>query len=359
MTENTHIEGLPSFFQTRKRGVAYYSIVLFLVFAFTPACVLGMELSGKDVVQVICANCHASGVEGAPKIGDREAWRHRAAQGLSSLTMHALEGIRKMPAHGGKLWLSDLEVARAVTYMVNLSGGNWVEPATKAELNAERSGEDVVKLQCVNCHGEGLNGAPKIGDLEAWVPRMSQTLEYLVRSAIRGHGGMPPRGGQANLTDNELRSAILYMYNPAGMPDKPEASTAQSSPGADPNHKTVGGMDVYLGFIPAQNLHALPGGSPERSMHGGIPKGAGYYHVNISLHDAESRLPIVGAQVRMKFQRRGLTSFKIELEPMMISAGSYGYYINPQRRTPYRIIVGVTKPGATQAIETSFEHTFE
>jgi len=35
-----------------------------------------------------------------------------------------------------------------------------------------------------------------------------------VRSAIRGHGGMPPRGDRADLTDAEIRNAILYMYNP-------------------------------------------------------------------------------------------------------------------------------------------------
>src|SRR5215471_5992989 len=75
------------------------------------------QLSGKEVVEASCAKCHATGANGAPKIGDRKAWSARASQGLSSLTDHALKGLREMPAHGGNLTLSDFEIKRAVTYM--------------------------------------------------------------------------------------------------------------------------------------------------------------------------------------------------------------------------------------------------
>jgi cytochrome c5 len=73
--------------------------------------------SGKEVVDTVCANCHASGVNGAPKIGDKKAWSKRAQRGLSSLTDNALKGIRKMPAHGADLTLTDMEIKRAVTHM--------------------------------------------------------------------------------------------------------------------------------------------------------------------------------------------------------------------------------------------------
>ena len=78
----------------------------------------------------------------------------------------------------------------------------------------ERSGEQTVKAQCVKCHGTGVNGAPKIGDQAAWRPRLKNGLDNTVRSAISGHGKMPARGGMANLTDPELRAAVLYMFNP-------------------------------------------------------------------------------------------------------------------------------------------------
>ncbi len=363
MRKNTRIEGLPRFFGVRERKLAYLSLALSLAcaLALSPVRAQGDEHSGKDVVDTICAACHATGVEGAPKIGDSEAWSERASQGLSSLTLHALDGIRKMPAHGGRPDLSDLEIARAVTYMVNRSGGNWVEPASAEDLAAERSGEQIVMAQCVKCHEEGVGGAPKIGDLQAWVQRIKQGLGYVVHSAIRGHGGMPPRGGQANLTDAEIRSAILYMYNPAGVPAKPSLAAARPDPGAGmaSNHISAGGIGIYLGFMPAHNLRALPKGSPERTMHGGIPRGSGYYHVNVSLFDEKSRAPIDDAHVQMQFEQPGLTSAETELEPMAIAAGSYGNYIKPQRRSRYRITLRIHSPRATRAVEAKFEHQFE
>jgi cytochrome c5 len=171
------------------------------------------DLSGKEVVDTTCFKCHATGLNGAPRIGDEKAWSARSAQGLESLTTHALEGIRKMPPHGSNFALSDIEIQRAITYMVNRSGGKWTEPISKSTLPVQRTGEQVVKAQCHKCHEAGVGGAPKIGDRSAWAPRLSHGLDALVRSAINGHGGMPPRGGVVNLTDAELRHAILFMYN--------------------------------------------------------------------------------------------------------------------------------------------------
>ena len=170
--------------------------------------------SGKEVVEAACVKCHATGEQGAPKIGDKQAWRERTEQGLGGLTQHAVAGVRKMPAHGGSPNLTDLEIGRAIAYMVNQSGGKWTEPASAREVAAVRTGQQVVQAQCFKCHQDGLHGAPRIGDREAWVPRLKQGVEHAVRSAIRGHGGMPPRGDKADLTDAEIRNAILYMFNP-------------------------------------------------------------------------------------------------------------------------------------------------
>jgi hypothetical protein len=171
---------------------------------------------------------------------------------------------------------------------------------------------------------------------------------------------MPPRGGQANLTDAELRSAILYMYNPASASAKPSPGAAKPAPGRDrdPNHQTVDGIDVYLGFIPAQNLRALPKDSPELSMHGGIPKGSGYYHVNVSLYDADTRAPINDAEVQMQFDWPGLTGPSIELESMRLD-GSYGNYVKPEPGTSYDVSLLIKRPGASGAVEANFKHKFE
>jgi cytochrome c5 len=100
--------------------------------------------------------------------------------------------------------------------MVNQSGGHWTEPVSRTAATPPRSGKEIVEAKCVSCHGTGVGGAPKIGDRNAWAPRVSKGLDTVVASAIHGHGAMPPRGGMADLTDVEIRSAVLYMFN-AGM----------------------------------------------------------------------------------------------------------------------------------------------
>jgi cytochrome c5 len=172
----------------------------------------GGELGGKEVVDAVCAACHARGEKGAPKIGDKQAWSKRAGRGLSALTKSAITGVRDMPPHGGRWELSDDELRRAITYMVNQSGGKWIEPVSKTQSARERSGEQVVKAQCSKCHEAGTGGAPKIGDRGAWIPRLREGLDNTVRSAIKGHGGMPARGGLPDLTDAELKNAIIYMF---------------------------------------------------------------------------------------------------------------------------------------------------
>ena len=172
------------------------------------------ERTGKDIVEAQCASCHAKGLKGAPRIGDKQAWTKLASRGLTGLTASALKGVRDMPAHGGDVKLSDPEIERAIVYMVNQSGTPWVEPVNVARPAGERAGEQIVREQCAQCHETGKNGAPKIGDRAAWIPRLNTGLDNTVRSAINGHGGMPPRGGKANMSDAEIRWAIVYMFNP-------------------------------------------------------------------------------------------------------------------------------------------------
>lgn len=78
---------------------------------------------GKQVYQTSCAVCHAAGVAGAPKPGDKAAWAPRVAQGYATLYDHALNGIRGMPPKGGNPGLSEADLANAVGYMFTESGG--------------------------------------------------------------------------------------------------------------------------------------------------------------------------------------------------------------------------------------------
>lgn len=80
---------------------------------------------GKSVYGKACSLCHAAGVAGAPKPGDKADWGPRIAQGKDTLYKHAIEGFTGakgvMPAKGGSSALSDDDVKAAVDYMVGQS----------------------------------------------------------------------------------------------------------------------------------------------------------------------------------------------------------------------------------------------
>jgi cytochrome c5 len=172
------------------------------------------DRSGKEVVDTVCAACHATGKDGAPRIGDQAAWAQRASKGLDRLTQNAITGVRNMPAHGGQAALSDLEMTRAVAYMV--SGGNATDTNKAFKPAKSRTGEQVVKERCQECHLSGKQGAPKLGDMNDWKPRLKNGVDPLVKSAIAGHNSMPARGGQANLSDAEMKAAVEYMVSKTG-----------------------------------------------------------------------------------------------------------------------------------------------
>lgn len=76
--------------------------------------------AGKNLYNSVCMGCHAAGVAGAPKFGDKAAWAERLKQGQPTLYDHAIHGyqgkVGMMPAKGGSA-ASDDEVKAAVDYI--------------------------------------------------------------------------------------------------------------------------------------------------------------------------------------------------------------------------------------------------
>ncbi|CAL95720.1 c-type cytochrome [Azoarcus olearius] len=83
---------------------------------------VAQNTAGEGVYKKVCAMCHAAGVAGAPKPGDKADWGPRIAQGADTLYKHALDGFTgqkgMMPARGGAATLTDDEVKAAVDHMV-------------------------------------------------------------------------------------------------------------------------------------------------------------------------------------------------------------------------------------------------
>ena len=84
--------------------------------------------SGEQVYQEVCFACHATGLEKAPKFGDRTMWAPLIKEGQTKLTADAWVGQRGMPAKGGKPDLGLEEFSDAVAHMARAGGAKWKDP---------------------------------------------------------------------------------------------------------------------------------------------------------------------------------------------------------------------------------------
>jgi cytochrome c5 len=92
------------------------------------------------------------------------------------------------------------------------------EPApAAASASAGEAGEGVYNKACVACHAAGVAGAPKLGDKGAWEPRLAQGIEALYSASLKGKGAMPPKGGNMSLSDDDVKNAVRYMLEKAGL----------------------------------------------------------------------------------------------------------------------------------------------
>ncbi|MGE6606169.1 c-type cytochrome [Halomonas sp. NPDC076908] len=206
----------------------------------------GGGVDGGGIYNQVCMACHETGAAGAPVRGDEAAWAERTEQGFATLLEHSINGIGAMPARGGNPNLSDEEVEAATAYLVEpvmdvpeLSGGDDDDAATEEAASSEEdmaateetaTEEDVAAAEeanggasdldgaalyassgCAACHDNGVAGAPAMGDADGWADRLDKGTDELYASAINGIGAMPAKGGNPNLSDEEVEAIVDHM----------------------------------------------------------------------------------------------------------------------------------------------------
>jgi len=72
-------------------------------------------------------------------------------------------------------------------------------------------GQKIYQASCKACHVAGVAGAPKLGDKEAWAPRIAKGNDALLLSVKNGLNAMPPKGTCMSCSEDELRAAMEYM----------------------------------------------------------------------------------------------------------------------------------------------------
>lgn len=101
----------------------------------------------------------------------------------------------------------------AVVFSLGCSKHEAAEsPALSPVLSpALAQGEAVFKRTCKVCHAQGINGAPIIGNANMWKERVKQGIPTLAEHAANGYGLMPAKGGNTELTTEEITAAVTYM----------------------------------------------------------------------------------------------------------------------------------------------------
>jgi cytochrome c len=83
-----------------------------------------------------------------------------------------------------------------------------VDPKAGGAISAA---EEMYEKSCAVCHKTDAMGAPALGDKGAWATVIAKGIEKINHNAINGLGGMPPKGGAMNLSDDQVKDIVKFM----------------------------------------------------------------------------------------------------------------------------------------------------
>lgn len=143
------------------------------------------------------------------------------AESYHEITMPNEDGFifkdKKADTHNTRCMQDCKDPAKINVKTALLGYGSGAEDvvAETAVVEGHEMGQKVYDATCRLCHGNGLAGAPKVEDTLTWENRLKQGLSKVHKHAIDGfqgqYGFMPPRGGNMELTDEEVIAAVDFM----------------------------------------------------------------------------------------------------------------------------------------------------
>lgn len=136
------------------------------------------------------------------------------------------------------------------------------------------SGEEIFTNVCAACHTTGAAGAPVRGEAGDWSARVEKGIDTLYDHAINGFNAMPAKGGNASLSDTEVKKGVNYLVEPVMEVPAIEEASAGGEGGADQaaGEAAGGGGDINGGEIYASACVACHdtgvAGAPKRGEDG-------------------------------------------------------------------------------------------
>ncbi|MFN4262654.1 MAG: c-type cytochrome [Thioalkalivibrionaceae bacterium] len=111
-----------------------------------------------------------------------------------------------------------------------------------------RAASDIYGGVCAACHDTGAAGAPKLDDRNTWAERVGQGLETVIAHAINGFNGMPARGGDSSLSDEEVAKTVAFMLDRVGVDyDASDSSLLVASLGTSSGTASDGAAEPAVG----------------------------------------------------------------------------------------------------------------
>lgn len=121
--------------------------------------------------------------------------------------------------------------------------------------------------------------------------------------------------------------------------------------------RTAGGLTAYLGIVPAEIVKGPSPHSPERPMHGRIPKGPHEYHIVVALFAAASGARVSDAAVTAQVSGLALSGASKKLEPMEIGGTTtYGAFVDLPGRDLYTVKLTVRRAGGGAPVVLPFKY---
>jgi len=88
---------------------------------------------------------------------------------------------------------------------------SWKVNDTGSTANSKAA--STYETYCAACHANEAIGAPVLGDKEAWSEIAAKGMDVVYANAINGINAMPPKGGAMDLSDEEFKEVVDYMFN--------------------------------------------------------------------------------------------------------------------------------------------------
>lgn len=134
-----------------------------------------------------------------------------AARMVSMVSVQPQDNTRKIATAEERIKPVAKVVVAAASAPPAAQGATAAPSMTAPTGAASNAGEATFNTACAACHKAGVLGAPKVGSKADWEPRFAQGLDTLVSHAVNGIRAMPPKGGNAALSEQEIKDSVVYM----------------------------------------------------------------------------------------------------------------------------------------------------